>query len=138
MKKLTTVLSILLLLAIIPSTVLAAVPVFYCSATAAANGDGSFSAPWKCSTSEELSLVVEEVCKSGYAILYQSVSNGYYRHVVEDPNDGPCAVTSSVFYYGVPPDTGVTLPTPVLISVALSAGALLFAGGFVIYRKRLA
>lgn len=138
MKKLYLVLAIMILVAMVPANVLAAVPVFYCSSTATPPGDGSFSAPWLCSNSTELEAVVVEVCTYGYAILYQVVPGGYYRHTVEDPNDGPCQVTSTVFYQGVPPDTGVSLPAPLLIGGALAIGAGLLLGGFVIYRKRTA
>ncbi len=138
MKKVWIAISILVLVALIPGTVLASVPVFYCSAFVAGPGDGSFDDPWRCATEAELEAVVGEVCTYEYAILYQEVANGYYRHTIEDPNDSACAVTSSVFYYGYPPDTGVNLPAPWLIGGAFALGIAMLAGGIVIYRKRQA
>lgn len=138
MKKFSLAMIVLLLMAIIPASAFAATPVYYCSYDVPAGGDGSYDYPWRCSTQEELAAVVAEVCKSGYAILYQTVSTGYYRHTVEDPTDSACTVTSSVFYQGVPPDTGVALPAPLMVGLALTLGAALLAGGFFVYRKRFA
>jgi hypothetical protein len=137
MKKLWTVLTLLVLLAMIPGSAMAAVPVFYCSDTALPGGDGSFDDPWSCKNAGELEDVVAEVCGSGYAILYQIADDGYYRHVIEDPADGPCKVSSTVYYRGVPPDTGLPLPLPVMIGGVLLLGAALVSGGFWL-RKRTA
>jgi len=138
MKKFTLALIILLLLAVIPASAFASTPVYYCSAFVASGGDGSFDSPWACQNQTQLNAVVAEVCKSGYAVLYQIVSNGYWRHTVEDPTDSACKVTSSVFYYGQPPDTGIAAPMPLLIGGALALGAALLAGGFLVYKKRFA
>lgn len=138
MKKLSLLMIVLFLFALIPSSAFASVPVFYCSYDAAPGGDGSYDAPWQCANSDQLAAVVAEVCKSGYAILYQTVDTGYYRHTIEDPVDGACKVTSSVFYQGTPPDTGIALPAPLLVGMALTLGAALVAGGYFVYRKRYA
>jgi hypothetical protein len=137
MKKFSIALTILFLLSLIPASVFAATPVYYCSAFVASGGNGTADSPWPCQNQTQLNAVVAEVCKAGYAILYQEVSNGYWRHTVEDPNDGACKVTSSVFYYGQPPDTGA-LPIPLLIGGALALGIALIAGGFFVYKKRFA
>jgi hypothetical protein len=138
MKKVWLAISILVLLSLIPASAFAATPVFYCTPGAVPPGDGSYDYPWPCANQDQLATVVAEVCTYSYGILYQQVADGYYRHTIEDPNDGPCAVTSSVFYYGYPPDTGVKLPTPWLVGGAFALGLALLAGGIVIYRKRQA
>ena len=85
----------------------------------------------------QLSDAVANVCAATtYGILYQIVSNGYYRHVVE--SNGTCVVTNTTFYYGFPPNTGIALPTPVLLGIAAALGGLLIAGGYLFYRKRYA
>jgi hypothetical protein len=138
MTKFLLAISVFLLLALVPASAFAQVPTYYCSYNAVPPGDGSFEAPWSCKNQTELNTVVTEVCKNQYAILYQIVDNGYYRHVVEDTADAACKVTSSVFYYGTPPNTGVNLPLPVVVGGALLAGLALFAGGWAVYRKRYA
>jgi|MudIll2142460700_1097286.scaffolds.fasta_scaffold574652_2 hypothetical protein len=138
MNKVWIAVSLLVLLALIPSAAFASTPVYYCTPDATPPGDGSFDFPWLCSTSAELQTAVSNACHAGYAILYQTVSNGYYRHTVQVDSAGKCIVTTSVFYYGVPPDTGVSLPAPLLIGGTLALGALFLAGGIVIYRKRAA
>lgn len=138
MKKVLLAFVLLLLVVSIPASALASVPVLYCSYAVPGPGTGTYADPWRCSTQQELAVAVNNVCTYGYGILYQTVPNGYYRHTVEDPTDGPCVVTSSVFYYGVPPNTGIALPAPLLIGIALTLGAALLAGGFFVYRKRYA
>jgi hypothetical protein len=139
MKKFWIILSLLVLLSIIPASAMASTPVFYCTYNTSATGDGSYDNPWSCADSTELSTVVGEVCKAtSYGILYQIVPSGYYRHVIEDPNDAACGVTNTTFYYGYPPDTGISLPVPVVISLAVALGALLMGGGYLVYRKRTA
>lgn len=137
MKKSLVLLSLLALLVLIPSSALAQTPVYYCTSLGTTDGDGSFENPWSCVNTTELNAVIAEICsETDYAILYQIVTNGYYRHVIEDPNDAACGVTSTVFYYGDPPDTGVTLPMPVLLGGLFALGAVLVGGGYMIYRKR--
>jgi hypothetical protein len=138
MKKSMLVFTILLLLSLIPASVFAATPVYYCSAFVASGGSGTFDSPWPCQNQTQLNAVFAEACKPGYAIVYQIVSNGYWRHTVEDPADGPCKVTSSVFYNGVPPDTGIAVPMPLLVGGLLALGIALIAGGFFVYKKRYA
>jgi hypothetical protein len=138
MSKFLLALTVLLLLALVPASAFAQTPTFYCSYNAVPPGNGSYETPWLCSTQQELTTVVNEVCKSTYAILYQTVSTGYYRHTVEDPNDAACKVTSSVFYASTPPDTGVSVPLPAIFGGAALLGLALIAGGWVVYRKRYA
>lgn len=139
MKKSLALLTLMLLLTLIPSSVLAATPVYYCTALGATGGDGSYDAPWSCINETELNTVITTICaETDYAILYQIVSGGYYRHVIEDPNDAACGVTSTVFYYGDPPDTGVNLPAPLLVGGMLTLGVALFGAGFLVYKKRTA
>jgi hypothetical protein len=137
MKKSMLVFTFLLLLTLIPTSVFAATPVYYCSAFVTSGGNGTFDSPWPCTNQAQFDAAVGVACEAGYAILYEEVANGYYRHTVEDPADGPCKVTSSVFYYGEPPDTGA-IPMPLLIGGALALGAALIAGGFLVYKKRFA
>jgi hypothetical protein len=137
MKKFSLVFTILILISLIPASAFASTPQYYCSAFVTSGGDGSYDHPWPCTNQAQLDAAVAQVCKAGYGILYEEVANGYWRHTVEDPTDGPCKVTSSVFYYGLPPDTGI-LPVPLLIGGALALGIALIAGGFFVYKKRYA
>jgi hypothetical protein len=136
MNKVWIAVSLLVVMALIPSAAFASTPVYYCTPNATPPGDGSYSFPWLCSTSAELQTAIANTCQAGYAILYQTVSNGYYRHTVQVDSAGKCMVTSSIFYYGYPPNTGVVLPAPLLIGGALVLGAMFLVGGIVIYRKR--
>jgi hypothetical protein len=136
MKKLWVILSLLVLITLIPATAFAQTPTYYCSYTAT-TGNGSYTSPWPCANQTQLSDAVANVCAATtYGILYQIVSNGYYRHVVE--SNGTCVVTNTTFYYGFPPNTGIALPTPALLGIAAALGGLLIAGGYLFYRKRYA
>jgi hypothetical protein len=91
MKKIWIAISLLLLLSILPSTVLAAVPTFYCSYYASSGGNGSYNHPWRCDSDADPDDIVADICNDyDYAILYQIVSNGYYRRVIE--GDGDCDI----------------------------------------------
>lgn len=140
MKKLWIAISLLVLLSLIPATVFAATPVFYCSYNAPSGGNGSYSAPWLCNDNTTYQQVVTNVCAhtNPFSILYQTVSNGYYRHTFELNSSQQCVETSNVFYPGLPPNTGVALPAPLLVGGALGLGLLLVLGGVVIYRRRTA
>lgn len=135
MKKIWIAISLLLLLSILPTTVLAAVPVYYCSYNASSGGNGTYHHPWRCDSNADLDDIVADICQDyDYAILYQIVSNGYYRRVIE--GNGDCDISSSVFYYGYPPDTGIALPAPLMISGLVVLGVALMGGGYFIYSKR--
>jgi hypothetical protein len=139
MKKFWLAISLLLLLSIIPASAFASTPVYYCSFDVEPGGDGSFDDPWICEDSTQLGNIVTEICAHNeYAILYQTVPSGYYRHVIEDPEDAACAVTSSVFYYGYPPDTGLAIPGPLMVGGLALLGVGLVGGGYLVYRKRYA
>jgi hypothetical protein len=138
MKKLQISVVIATLLALlVPSVVFASYNVYYCSYDANGFEDGSYDYPWSCENDAEFDDIVDYICTEGGGVLYEIVSGGYYRHMIEW--DGrSCEITESDFYYGYPPDTGITLPPPLLMSAALALGLSLFAVGLVIYRKRLA
>lgn len=140
MKKLWIAISLLVVLAMIPATAFAATPVFYCSYNAPAGGNGTYAAPWLCVDNTTYQQVVANVCAATnpYSILYQIVSNGYYRRTFELNSSQQCVETSNVFYYGYPPNTGVALPAPLLVGGALGLGLLMVLGGVVIYRRRTA
>ena len=138
MKKFRIVLILMVLLAVlIPSSVFASYDVYYCSIYADGFGDGSYEYPWACSTEAEFDDAVDLICDYGGGILYEEVEGGYYRHTI-NWSGKVCEVTSSQYYHGYPPDTGVTLPPPLVISAALVLGLSLFAVGLVVYRKRSA
>lgn len=137
MKKILIAFSLLLLLSLIPTTVLAQTPVYYCSYNVGTGGNGSYAYPWQCTNSTQLSQTVSQICAShSSAILYQIVSNGYYYNTIGTPSGGTCSITSSVFYSGYPPNTGITLPVPLLLSAMMVLGVALMGGGYLIYRKR--
>jgi hypothetical protein len=138
MKKFRIVLIVMVLLAVlIPSAVFASYDVYYCSIYADGFGDGSYEYPWACSTEAEFDDAVDLICDYGGGILYEEVEGGYYRHTISWYGK-TCEVTSSKYYHGYPPDTGITLPPPFVISAALVLGLSLFAVGLVVYRKRSA
>ena len=139
MKKIriAVIFLVIVLALMIPVGVFASYDVYYCSWNASSGGDGSWNYPWLCSDSAEFDAIVDEICDYGDGILYEKVPSGYYRHVILW-DDGSCGVESSVFYYGYPPHTGLTLPPPLMISGALVIGLSLFAVGLVVYRRRLA
>jgi hypothetical protein len=137
MKKIGIAISLLLLLSLIPTAALAQVPAYYCSYNVGTGGDGSYSYPWQCTDSNQVNQLVSQICSSHTsAVLYQIVSNGYYYHTIGIPSGGTCQITSSVFYSGYPPNTGITLPVPLMISAMVALGIALLGGGYLIYRKR--
>ena len=138
MKKLQISLIIATLLALlVPSAVFASYNVYYCSYDVEGFEDGSYDYPWSCETEEEFNDIVDYICTQGGGVLYEVVEGGYYRNMIEW--DGrSCEIVETDFYQGYPPDTGITLPPPLMLSAALALGLSLFAVGLVIYRKRLA
>ncbi|MFN2160365.1 MAG: hypothetical protein ACK2U3_13745 [Anaerolineales bacterium] len=142
MKKtrIAVIFLVIVLALMIPIGVFASYDVYYCSWNASPGGDGSWKYPWLCSNSAEFDDIVDVICydNGGDAILYEKVPSGYYRHVILWGGASDCGVESSVFYYGYPPHTGLTLPPPLMISGALVIGLSLFAVGLVVYRRRLA
>ena len=139
MKKVLIAICLILLLSLIATNVLAQTPVYYCSYSVGTGGDGSYAYPWQCTNSTQLSQIVSNICAShSSAVLYQIVSNGYYYHTIGTPSGGTCQITSSLFYSGYPPDTGITLPVPLMLSAMVALGVALMGGGYLIYRKRYA
>jgi hypothetical protein len=136
MKRLSFAWILAVVLAILlPMTVFASWDIYYCSAEHDYDGNGSYDDPWSCTTDSEFDHVVDKICDYGGGILYEIVEDGYYRHTIEW--DGKvCEVTDSVFYHGYPPDTGLTLPPPLIFGGAMALGIALLAGGVVLFRKR--
>ena len=139
MKKILIAVSLMLLICALPATALAETPTYYCSFDAESDGDGSYDYPWHCSDDGDLDEIVSEICGvDDYAILYQIVDDGYYYHVIEDPDDSACGITSTIFYAGYPPDTGIALPAPLMVGGLALLGAAFLGGGYFLYRKRYA
>ena len=138
MKKFRMIIIFSVLVALlIPGTVSAA-GVFYCSTTDATGGDGSYDDPWACTDAAELDIVInDQICDiytGGY--LYQVFPDSYRYHVVTWYSVDDCRVTSTVDYAGIPPYTGVEVPTPYIVAGAVVLGAGLLVAGIFLRRKK--
>ncbi len=138
MKKFRMIAILAVLLAVlIPGTVSAA-GVFYCSTTDATGGVGSIDDPWACTDAAELAIVInDQICdiySGGY--LYEVFPTSYRYHVVTWYSVDDCRVTSSVDYAGIPPYTGVELPTPYIVGGAVVLGAGLLVAGIMLRKKK--
>jgi hypothetical protein len=122
---------------LIPAAVLAG-GTFYCSTTAATDGDGTLNNPWMCTTEEELNTVIDDRICATYlgGNLYEIFPDSYTLHVITYYSASDCRVTSSTDFAGFPPDTGVNIPTPVIVAGAALAGAGLVAAGIFLKNKQ--
>ena len=128
-----------LVVILIPLTVSAA-GVFYCSTSVTTGGTGSITDPWACSTAAELDTVINDVVCDTYngGYLYQVYPDSYRYHIVTWYSVDDCRVTSTTDYAGIPPYTGVDVPTPYIIGAVALVGAGLLAVGMVLRRKKAA
>ncbi|MBN1146960.1 MAG: hypothetical protein JXA78_06880 [Anaerolineales bacterium] len=121
---------------LIPVGVLAA-GTFYCSALISSGGFGTFKDPWACSNASQLDYIVQDViCEQyGGGHLYRIYSGYYVYYRIEWYGQNECGITYQSRYPGYPPDTGVDLPMPLVVSAAAAAGALLLVVGLALRRK---
>jgi LPXTG-motif cell wall-anchored protein len=139
MNKLRVAIFMALILAlIVPFTAQAATYVYYCSTLRSGGGSGSYADPWGCANADQFNYVVNDViCPAGGGWLYQ-VYDGYYTyHRIEWVNR-QCSITWTQQYRGYPPNTGVTLPMPLLVGLVGAAGVVLIVGGLVLRRRKMA
>lgn len=135
MTKLRLALMAALVLALLAPVTVSAAGVFYCSALISTGGSGTYNYPWACADQAAVdSLIYNTICPV-YAggVLYQILSGGYVRYDVSYLNQ-QCTYTYAR-YPGYPPDTGVTLPAPLLVSLAVGAAALLIVAGLWLRRR---
>jgi hypothetical protein len=137
-KKSIVLLTIVVLALAIPVTVYAA-GYYYCSTQiSGTGGNGTFSFPWACSTTEQLNHVIYDViCSYGGGVLYQIYSDSYvYYQIAWVGNQ--CQITFQARYPGYPPNTGVEFPIPLVVGVAIGAAILLVVVGLVFRRRSMA
>ena len=140
MKKLRIIAVLAIMIAVLIPVAVSAAGVFYCSTSVTTGGVGSYYDPWACSTDEQLDTVIDDrICDiytGGY--LYQIFPDSYRYQVITWYSVDDCRVTSSVDYAGIPPYTGVNVPTPYIVGAVALVGAGLLAAGIVWRRKRAA
>jgi hypothetical protein len=113
---------------------------FYCSTLISSGGYGSFNDPWACSNQTQLDHVIQDViCEQyGGGHLYRIFSGYYVYYRIEWYGQNECVIAYQTRYPGYPPDTGVDLPMPLVISAAAAAGALLLVVGLALRKKNRA
>jgi hypothetical protein len=131
MYKLRVALIAAILLAVLAPAAVSAAGWFYCSALKTTAGNGTYQNPWPCGSQAQLDEAILVVCQQyGGGVLYQIVSGGYVVYTI----NANCQYTVAR-YPGYPPNTGVDLPAPLLISLAVGAAALLIVGAIWLRRK---
>jgi len=98
---------------------------FFCASAEVSDGDGTSGHPWSCQTPDQFQLAVAKVCRAGGGPLYFIFSDGYIQYTVA----ADCTVATGSPQNGQPPDTGVTLPAPWLLTAGAALGLLLLAAG---------
>lgn len=98
---------------------------FFCTATEASAGDGSASHPWVCGTPDQFQAAVTRVCRAGGGVLYFVFPEGYIQYQVT----ADCNTQAGSAQNGQPPDTGVGLPLPWLLTAGALLGLALIAAG---------
>jgi hypothetical protein len=140
MKKIRLLAIVAVLIALLIPVYVSAAGVFYCSTSVTTGGSGTIDDPWACSDDTQLDSVInDQICDVYYGgSLYQVFPSSYRYHVVTWYSATDCRVTSTADYAGVPPYTGVDVPTPYIIGAVALAGAGLLAAGIVLRRKKIA
>jgi hypothetical protein len=138
MNKLRVALVIAVLVALmVPVTALAA-GTYYCSTLLTSGGNGTYNYPWSCVDQEQLDYVIyDRICNVGGGYLYQ-IYSGYYVYYVIEWVNGQCTITHQTRHDGYPPNTGVDLPMPLLVGIAVGGGLVLVVAGLALRRKSTA
>ena len=98
---------------------------FFCASVEVSDGDGSIGHPWSCQTPDQFQLAVAKVCRAGGGALYFIFSDGYIQYTVA----ADCTVKAGAPQNGPPPDTGVAVPAPGLLTAGAALGLVLLAAG---------
>jgi len=144
MYKLKVAVFLAILVAFLVPMAVSAAGTFYCSALySGPDGNGSYRYPWPCANQEQLNRVIYEYICNGHGggHLYQILAGGYVYYRIEwiyQQNQRTCVVTYKSEHPGYPPHTGVDLPTPMIIGLAIGAAMLLLVVGLVLRRKSVA
>ncbi len=138
MKKLHYFLLLAILMALLIPASVSAAGTFYCSTSLTVDGDGSYANPWACPDATELDKVVNDyICDTYFGgYLYEIYPDSYRYHVVTYYSTDDCRVTSTLDYAGLPPSTGVNVPSPYIIGSITLLGLGLIGGGIYLRRKR--
>ena len=137
MKKIRILIIAAVLVALLIPASVSAAGVFYCSTLIETGGTGTWADPWACSTQDQFDHIVNDViCRQyGGGHLYEIFTDYYVYYQIEwDGED--CDVVYTSRYPGYPPDTGVELPMPLILSLAVAGGAALLLVGFILRRKK--
>ena len=138
MYKLRFALLAALVLALVIPVSVSAAGVFYCSALTASGGNGSYNSPWACPDQAAVdSLIYNTICPVyGGGTLYQILAGGYVQYNITYTYQ-QCTYTYTR-HPGYPPNTGVDIPAPLLVSLAVGAAALLIVAGLWLRRRSTA
>jgi hypothetical protein len=138
MKKFRIFLLLAVFVAVLIPITASAGGVFYCSASVASGGNGTYAYPWACSTDDQLEYVVDDlICGDYYGgYLYQIFSTSYTYRVITWYGTDDCEVTYTAEYAGYPPYSGVEVPTPYIVGAAALVGAGMLAAGLIWRQKR--
>lgn len=98
---------------------------FFCAAAEVSDGDGTIGHPWSCQTPDQFQIAVAKVCRAGGGPLYFIFSDGYIQYTVA----ADCTVNAGPPQNGQPPDTGVAVPAPWLLTAGAALGLVLLAAG---------
>ena len=98
---------------------------YFCASAEVSDGDGSISHPWSCQTPDQFQLAVAKACRAGGGALYFIFSDGYIQYTVA----ADCTVKAGAPQNGQPPDTGVAVPAPWLLTAGAALGLVLLAAG---------
>jgi len=143
MKKIRIALIAAILVALLIPMAVSAAGVFYCSEAKSSGGNGTYNNPWACRTQAQLdNIIYDRICavyNGGH--LYQIRLGGYTYYRIEWVYSGSqrtCTITYRANYSGYPPNTGVDLPAPFIISSAVGVGILLLVAGLALRRRKSA
>lgn len=138
MNRMRIAIFVALVLALVLPFSVQAAGVYYCGVyTNITAGNGTYANPWACPDQASLNRIIYDViCPAGGGWLYQ-IQNGAYVYYRIEWVRNQCSITFQQRYNGYPPNTGPTLPMPLLVGGVAGAGALLIVGGVFLRRRTM-